>query len=159
MDRLLKVISENCRLSTAEISIMLGRNEDEVRNAIQEYEKMGVIKGYKAIVDWENTDREYVSAVIEIRVTPKRDRGFDEIATRIGSFPEVKNIYLMSGGYDLMLILEGKTFQDIAMFVAKKLAPLDSVLSTATHFIMKRYKEEGVAFFEENTDEGSIATL
>lgn len=159
MDKLLKIISENCRLSAEEIGIMLGREKEEVKASIKEYEKKGVIKGYKAIIDWENTDREYVSAVIEIRVTPKRDRGFDEIAARIGSFPEVKNIYLMSGGYDLMLILEAKTFQDIAMFVAKKLAPLDTVLSTATHFVMKRYKEEGVSFYEDNVDERSIATL
>ena len=159
MDRLLKVLHENCRLTTKDMAVMLGKTEDEIKTAVAEYEKAGVIRGYKAIVDWENTDREYVSAIIELKVTPKRDRGFDEIATRIGSFPEVKNIYLMSGGYDLHLTIEGRTFQDIALFVAKKLAPLDTVQSTATHFVLKRYKEEGIAFFEDTKDERSIASL
>lgn len=159
MERLLKVLNENCRLTVKDMAVMLGKTEEEIAAAVAEYEKSGVIKGYKAIIDWENTDREYVSAIIELKVTPKRDRGFDEIATRIGSFPEVKNIYLMSGGYDLILTLEGKTFQDIALFVAKKLAPLDTVQSTATHFVLKRYKEEGIAFYEDNEDERRIAAI
>ncbi|HPU58822.1 MAG TPA: Lrp/AsnC family transcriptional regulator, partial [Candidatus Avimonas sp.] len=115
-----------------------------------------VIRGYKAVVDWEKTDRPYVTALIELRVTPKRDFGFDSIAETIMRFNEVESVYLMSGGYDLAVIVSGRTFKDIAMFVAKRLSTLDSVISTATHFVLQRYKESGIILRGEEKDERGV---
>lgn len=144
MYELLKLLEENARYSTDKLATMLGMTEDEVRTKIKEYEKAGVIRGYRAIIDWEKTEREYVSARIELKVTPKKDRGFEELAEQISHYSEVQSLYLMSGGYDLALTIVGKTFKDIANFVAYRLAPLDSVQSTATHFVLRKYKDKGV---------------
>jgi len=150
MDKLLKLLSENARLTTEQLAVMLNVTPKQVSDEIEEYEKSGVIRGYKALVNWEKIDKNKASALIELRVTPKRERGFDEIANRIMQFDEVESVYLMSGGYDLAVKVHGKSMQDIAMFVMRRLSTLDSVLSTATHFILTRYKDGGVIL---NADE------
>jgi DNA-binding Lrp family transcriptional regulator len=154
MDQLLNLLNENARLTTAQLATMLNRKEEEVAEQIAAYEKSGVIRGYKALVNWEKVDKNKASALIELRVSPKRERGFDEIAGRIMQFEEVESVYLMSGGYDLAVKVHGKSMQDIAMFVMRRLSTLDSVLSTATHFILTRYKDGGVILNpEEEKDE------
>jgi len=150
MDRLLNLLDENARLTTEQLAVMLNKTADEVANAIAEYEKQGVIRGYKALINWEKIDENKASALIELRVSPKRDRGFDEIANRIMQFDEVESVYLMSGGYDLAVKVHGKSMQEIAMFVMRRLSTLDSVLSTATHFILTRYKDGGVILNSED---------
>ncbi len=150
MDRLLNLLDENARLTTEQLAVMLNQTADEVANAIAEYEKQGVIRGYKALINWEKIDENKASALIELRVSPKRDRGFDEIANRIMQFDEVESVYLMSGGYDLAVKVHGKSMQEIAMFVMRRLSTLDSVLSTATHFILTRYKDGGVILNSED---------
>ena len=132
---------------------MLGITEDEVAQEIHRLEEDGIIRGYKTIVDREKLSDEYVSAIIELRVTPKRDLGFDEIAEKLAEYPEVEDVYLMSGGYDLALLISGRTFKDIALFVSQRLAVLDSVISTATHFVLSRYKEKGVPVYLLPKDE------
>jgi Transcriptional regulators len=149
MDRLLTLLDENARLSTAQLAAMLNKSEKEVEEEIAAYEKAGVIRGYKALINWEKVDENKASALIELRVSPKRDRGFDEIANRIMQFEEVESVYLMSGGYDLAVKVHGRSMQEIAMFVMRRLSTLDSVLSTATHFILTRYKDGGVILNQE----------
>ena len=149
MDRLLGLLNENARLSCAQLAVMLGKTEEEVAEAIAAYEKEGVLRGYGAVINWEKADANRASALIELRVTPKRDRGFDEIADKIMQFEEVESVYLMAGSYDLAVMVKGATIQDIAMFVSKRLSTLDSVLSTATHFILSRYKDGGVILCDD----------
>lgn len=144
MDQLLSLLSENARLTNGQLAVMLNISEAEVAEKIACYEKEGIIRGYKALVNWEKVDKNKASALIELRVSPKRDRGFDEIANRIMQFDEVESVYLMSGGYDLAVKVHGRSMQDIAMFVMRRLSTLDSVLSTATHFILTRYKDDDV---------------
>ncbi len=156
MDKLLELLDSNPRLTNQQLSVMLGRSEKDVADQIAKWEREGVIRGYKAVVDWEKTDRPYVTALIELRVTPKRDFGFDSIAETIMRFNEVESVYLMSGGYDLAVIVSGRTFKDIAMFVAKRLSTLDSVISTATHFVLQRYKESGIILRGEEKDERGV---
>lgn len=153
MDKVLKVLEENARYTNEEIAVMLGITPREVAEKIREMEQNGIIKGYKVIVDRDKLSDNYVSAIIELKVAPKRDLGFDEIADRIAEYPEVEDVYLMSGGYDLALMISGKTFKDIALFVSQRLATLDSVLSTATHFVLTRYKEKGVPIHNDPVDE------
>lgn len=155
MDRLLQLLEENARLTNAELAVMLGTSEAKVAEKIAAYEQAGLIKGYTAIVDRERAEKDYVVAIIELCVTPKVDCGFEEIARRIAQYSEVESVYLMSGGYDLALFVSGKTFKDIALFVSKRLAVLDSVVSTATHFLLARYKEKGFLIGDEETDERS----
>lgn len=152
MYELLKILEENARYPDDQIAAMLGIPEQEVRAQIRQYEKQGIIRGYKAIVDWEKTDRDVVTARIELKVTPKKDRGFEELAEQISQYGEVQSLYLMSGGYDLALTIVGKTFKDIASFVAYRLAPLDSVQSTATHFVLRKYKEKGAALIDRRDE-------
>ena len=140
--KLLEILEGDGRLSSKQIAMMLSKEEGDIKKIIDEYEKSGVILGYKAIVDWDKTDREYATALIELKVTPQYNRGFDAIAERIYNYPEVQSVYLMSGSYDLCVIIEGQTMKDVALFVAQKLAPMDNVLSTATSFVLKKYKEE-----------------
>jgi DNA-binding Lrp family transcriptional regulator len=156
MYELLKLLEKNARLSTAEMAAMLGKTEDEVAAGIRDYEKQGILLGCKAIVDWEKTDRDVVSARIEVKVTPKRDRGFEELAEIIAGYSEVQTLYLMSGGYDLALTITGKSFKDVASFVAYRLAPLESVQSTATHFVLRKYKEKGAAFARSQDERGAF---
>ena len=144
MDKLLKIISENSSFSTAELSRLLGEPEDYIAAQIKEYEASGIIRGYRAVVNWDNVPNSGVLALIELKVAPQLQKGFDEIAERIMTFDEVESVYLMAGAYDLLLTVKGDTIQDVSSFVAKKLAALDGILSTATHFMLKRYKENGV---------------
>ena len=158
MDKLLKLLCQNSQFSTAELAAMLGEPEDYIKAQIKEYENKGVIKGYQAIVNWEDMDDSFVEALIELRVAPKKETGFDDIAEMCMAFDEVESVYLMAGVYDLALIVRGQTMQDIAMFVAKKLSTIDGVLSTGTHFIMRRYKDRGVNLtsFDGEKDERSL---
>lgn len=158
MDRLLSVIEKNPRLSDKEIAVMLGVTEEQVAKQIREYERSGVIKGYRALIDKDNTDSQTVTALIEIKVQPKFGHGFEEIAGKIAQLEEVESVYLMSGGFDLAVMVTDKSFQEVAMFVAKRLSPMDSVVSTATHFMLKKYKEQGVSFTETPKDDrGNIS--
>lgn len=143
MEEVLQLLAEDARLSAAQIAERTGRPEQEVKQAIAEFEKNGVIRRYKTVVDWEKAGVEYVFGFIEVRVSPERGVGFDAVAERIMGFPEVHSLYLMSGTYDLLVVVQGKTMRDVAYFVAERLAPIDHVLSTATHFVLKRYKVDG----------------
>ena len=156
MNQLIRLLEENSRLTNAQLAVMLGTTEEDVAQQISLYEAEGILIGYTAVVDQERLDKEYVEAYIELRVTPQRDHGFEEIATRVAAYDEVKDVYLMSGGYDLAVIVTGTNFKDIAMFVAKRLSTLDSVVSTATHFLLKRYKEHGVLIDHTELDERSV---
>ncbi len=144
MKELLELLEANDRLTPAELGVMLGMSETEVKAKIAALEADKVILDYRAMINWEKAGVEKVSAVIEVRVTPQRDVGFDEIAERIYRFDEVKSVYLMSGAYDLIVLIEGTTMKEVALFVSQKLATIENVLSTATHFVLKKYKLEGV---------------
>lgn len=158
MDKLLSLIEKNPRLSNQEIAVMLGEDEKAVEERIRVYEETGVIKGYRAMIDGEMTDSQTVTALIEIKVHPKFEHGFDEVAQRIAQLDEVESVYLMSGGFDLCCMVTEKSFQEVAMFVASRLAPMDSVMSTATHFILKKFKEQGVMFSKPlKDDRGNIS--
>ena len=146
MDEILEILEKNGRRTPAEIAAMTGRSEADVAKAVAQYEADNVITAYTALVNWEKTDVEHVTALIEVKVTPQRDRGFDKVAERIYNFPEVKACYLMSGGFDLTVVIEGRTMKEVALFVAEKLAPIPDVTSTATHFILKKYKDKGFVF-------------
>ena len=146
MDEILEILEKNGRTTPAEIAAMIGKPEAEVAAAIAGYEKSHVITAYTALVNWEKTGNEQVVALIEVKVTPQMDGGFDKVAERIYNYPEVKACYLMSGGFDLTVVIEGKTMKETALFVAEKLAPIPAVTSTATHFILKKYKDNGVVF-------------
>lgn len=159
MDKLLSLIEENARLTDEQIASMLNRDVEEVRHEIRQYEKAGIIKGYKALIDWDKVDKDVITALIEVRVSPQRDSGFEQVAERIMQFEEVNSVYLMSGGFDLTVIVSGKSFKEVAMFVAERLSPLDNVLSTATHFILRKYKDRGVLFGSEKTDERGRLSL
>ena len=152
MNRLLNLLDKNCRLTNEQLAVMLDTTAEKVAAAIESYETQGIIHGYKAAIDWDKTDREYVIARIEIKVIPMRDHGFDEIARTIYSYDEVETCYLMSGGYDLAVTVSGKNFKDIALFVSQKLAPIDAVQSTSTHFVLKKYKDRGVLLAEKERD-------
>lgn len=148
MDKLksdvIRILSEDARITPAKMASMLGATETDVKAAVAELESSGVIIKYMTVVDEEKLDKESVQALIEVRVSPMYTHGFDAIAAEICAFPEVKSVYLMSGGFDLTIIIEGKTLKEVAMFVSEKLSIMDKVLSTATHFILKKYKTEGV---------------
>lgn len=149
MEQILELLQDDAQLTPSQLAVMLGESEEAVAKAIAQYEREGVIRGYHALVNWERTETQKASALIELRITPKKDTGFDEIAGRIMNFPEVESVYLMSGGYDLAVTVTGRTMQDVAMFVQKRLATLDGVLSTATHFVLTKYKDGGVIFQSE----------
>ena len=153
MDTILKLLESDGRLTPEQIATMLGVSTEEVAAAVAEYEKNGTIVGYKALVDWDKTDREIVSAVIELKVTPERDRGFDKIAEKLLNYPEITSICLMSGSYDIQLIIEGKTLREVAQFVAMKLAPMECITATSTSFVLKKYKDKGVIYASSEEDE------
>ena len=153
MDKLLKLLQENARFSNERLAAMLGITEQEVADKIEEYEKKGIIKGYQVLLNYDKIQPEQVTALIELKVTPKRNLGFEEIARTIMMYEEVESVYLMSGGHDLSVRVTAKDFKDVALFVSHRLAILDSVLSTATHFILSRYKENGVILYDEPVDE------
>lgn len=152
-EELLKLLDRNARYSNSQLADMLGVTEAAVENEIKLLEKEGIIRGYKTVIDRESVDNAPVSAIIEINVVPKADLGFEEVAERIASYPEVESVYLMSGVYDLNVVVKGKTLQDIARFVARELAPIDSVTSTTTHFVMRRYKEMDIKLYDSSKDD------
>ncbi len=156
---ILDLLENDSRISAQQIADILGKDLNEVEKCILKLEEDNVICGYSTLINWDNTEREYVTAMIEVKVTPQRDQGFDKIAMRIKNFDEVKAVYLMSGAYDLTVILEGRNIKEISSFVSSKLSTLDSVLSTATHFVLKKYKDHGVILDEEKkTDERMIVS-
>ena len=144
--QILKLLESDGKLSAEQIAIMLDASVDSVKECILELEENGTILGYKAVVDWEKTDRESVTAMIDVKLTPQRGRGYDRVAEKIYNYPEVKSVYLMSGAYDLSVLIEGKTMKEVAFFVSQKLAPIDEVISTTTHFVLHRYKDTGVLY-------------
>lgn len=156
MKELLQLLKQNARLSNAELAAMLGKTEQAVAAEITELEQKGVIRGYSVILDEELADHEAVSAYIELKVTPQPDCGFDELAKVVTSYEEVESVTLMSGGYDLGLTVTGYSLRDIAAFVAQRLSTLDGVLSTTTHFVLKRYKDKGIAILDEQRDERGV---
>lgn len=153
MDELLKLLQTNALESPENLARMLGLTTAEVSARIQEYEKRGVIRGYQAILNEDELGLDNVTAVIEVKVTPQREGGFDTIAQRISRFPEVNSAYLMSGTYDLLLFVRGRTLREVASFVSERLSPLEGVLSTSTHFMLKTYKRLGVLMQQETSDE------
>jgi DNA-binding Lrp family transcriptional regulator len=155
-EELLSIIEKNSKIGLNELAVLLGEEEKDVLAEIETLEKEGIICGYHTLIDWEKTSIETVTALIEVKVTPQRGRGFDEIAERIYNYPEVNAVYLISGGFDLLVILEEKSLRDIANFVSDKLAPLDSILSTGTHFILKKYKDNGIVLSKKSEDEREI---
>ncbi len=153
MKNLLQLIENDSKLTAEQLAVMLDTDVEEVKESIKAFEDQGIILAYKTIIDWDKTDREYVTALIELKVAPQRDKGFERIAEKIYNYPEVQSVYLMSGSYDLAVMLEGHTMREVAYFVAKKLAPLESIVSTATHFVLRKYKDEGVIFENIEVDE------
>lgn len=157
-EKLLKILEDNARLSNKDIAAMLGVTEEEVDAEIKRLEDCGIIKGYKAFVDSEKTQNQKVTALIELKIQPKFGHGFDELAERISALEEVEAVYLMSGAFDLTVLVTDKSFHEVAMFVANRLSPLEGVVSTATHFILKKYKENGVFLTDEiRDDRGNIS--
>lgn len=154
--RILKMLNKNARVSLEEMATATGRTASEVAAEIARLEEEGVIRGYKAVIDWGKTEKPYVSAIIQLKVTPKTGYGFEGIAERITMFPEVESVYLMSGVYDLNVVVKCRTFEEVAMFVAKELSTLEQVTSTATHFVLRRYKELDVALGVKEPDERGI---
>ncbi|MBQ4518127.1 MAG: Lrp/AsnC family transcriptional regulator [Clostridia bacterium] len=159
MKKILELLERDASLTAEQIAIMLDRDPAEVKEQIAECEKKNIIVGYKTIINWEKTENEPVSAIIELKVTPQRGEGFDEVAKRIYQYDEVATVYLMSGGFDLAVILEGKTMKEVALFVAEKLAPMEQVISTATHFVLKKYKVDGNIVSDKPKDTREVITL
>ena len=156
---ILSLLEHNAKLTAGEIAVSLGVPEADIRGEIANLEKEQIICGYGAFINWDRTESEFLTALIEVKVTPSRGQGFNRIAERIYRFDEVKAVYLMSGGYDLAVIIEGKSLKEISHFVTDKLSPLESVLSTATHFVLKKYKDHGVIFNERgDNDERMIVS-
>lgn len=153
MKKLLQLLEDDCTLTHAQLASMANMTEAEVAAAIAKYEEENLILGYKAIVDWDRTDREAVTALIEVSVTPQRGEGFDRVAERIYQYDEVESVYLMSGSFDLTVIISGRTLKEVALFVGEKLAPLEDVTGTATHFILKKYKEKHLIFRQQESQE------
>ena len=156
---ILKLLTNNAKYTSSEIATMLGADEKEVSNTIKELEKDDYIRGYKAVIDWDKLDGAYVSAIVELKVVPKAGLGFEEVAEKVMAYNEVEAVYLMSGNYDLNVIVKGKSLQDVARFVARELATIDSVTSTATHFVLRRYKELDIILCDEQTDDRGRLSL
>lgn len=159
MNRILEIIKNDSRTTPEEIAVMLNMDVEEVKGKIKELENDKIILAYTALVNWEKTDCEVVNAIIELRVTPQMGEGFDKIAEKIYKYTEVKSVALMSGGYDLAVTVEGKSMKDVALFVAEKLSPMECVISTATHFVLRKYKEDGIVFESDDEDERSLISL
>jgi DNA-binding Lrp family transcriptional regulator len=156
--KILTAIDRNSKISAADLAIMLGTSEEEITTIIKQLEEETVICGYPTLINWDKVECERVTALIELKVTPQRGLGFDKIAERIYQFDEVQSVYLMSGGFDLTVILEGKTMREVANFVSEKLAPMEAILSTATHFVLKKYKEHGLPLVQTKQDERMLIT-
>lgn len=153
MDSLLELLKQNARLSNKELAVMLGKTELEVADTIDDYEKKGIIKGYSAIINEELACKDTVTAFIELKVSPKAEYGYDELAKIVMSYDEVEGVSLMSGAYDLAVTINGTSLREIALFVSQRLAAMDGVLSTATHFVLQRYKEKGIVLLGDEIDE------
>jgi DNA-binding Lrp family transcriptional regulator len=151
--QLLKLLENNATLTPEQLAAAINADVESIRKAISELEQNGTILGYKTIIDWEKTNEEAVSAMIDVKLTPQKDRGFDRVAEKIYNYPEVKSVYLMSGAYDLSVLIEGKTMKEVAFFVSQKLATIDGVISTATHFVLHKYKDTGVLYDAPEIDE------
>lgn len=156
-EKLLSLLNEDARYTAEELATMLGEPVEQVRSQIAELERIGIIRGYKTLIDWASVDDVHVTAIIELKIVPQADAGFEEIAERISQFEHVESVYLMSGGYDLCVTVTGQSFQKVAMFVAKRLATMNEVTSTATHFVLRRYKEMGVTMCDSTDDRGRIS--
>ena len=155
-EQILEMLYNNSKLSEEEMAVMLGYSAEEIREEISAMEKEGIICGYTTMINWDKVENEKVTAFIEVKVAPQRGLGFDKIAERIYRFDEVESVSLMSGAYDLSVTIEGRTMKDVAIFVHEKLAPLESVLSTATHFVLRKYKEHGVVLVDEKKTSGRM---
>lgn len=157
-EKILSAIDKNSKLTAKDLAAMLGSSENEISTIIKELEAETIICGYPTLINWDKTESEKVTALIEVKVTPQRGQGFDKIAERIYKFDEVESVYLMSGGFDLTVIIEGKSLKEVANFVSSKLSPMEAVLSTATHFVLKKYKEHGLPLVHETNDERMLIT-
>lgn len=146
---ILKILEKDSKVTPKELAAMTGLSEEDVKKKIENFEKKGIIRKYKTVINWEKAGVEHVYALIDVKVTPVRERGYDAVAERVMKFPEVKALYLVSGAYDLSVLVEGKDMKEVASFVAEKLAPLEQVKGTVTHFVLKRYKEDGDILFEK----------
>ena len=151
--KILKLLEKNARIEVKDIAAITGKSEAEVASEIKTMQDEGVIRGYKGVIDWERVDSDSVSAIIELKVVPTAGLGFEEVAARIAKYPEVESVYLMSGACDIMVTVTGKTFREVSDFLSKELARIDSVTSTATQFIMRRYKESGIELTSNEDDE------
>ncbi|MGM9536852.1 MAG: Lrp/AsnC family transcriptional regulator [Candidatus Onthomonas sp.] len=157
MENLLRLLEGDCTLSKKQLAAMVGTSTERVEEIIRDYEKNNIILGYKAVIDWDATDRQDVTALIEVKVEPQRDDGFDRVAERIYQYEEVESCYLMSGDFDMTVIISGRSLQEVARFVSQKLSTIDAVKSTATHFILKKYKESHLIFKkQEKQEEGFV---
>jgi DNA-binding Lrp family transcriptional regulator len=152
-EEILELIEQNAKIGAKDLATILEANEADIANSISELEAEKIICGYHTLINWEKTHKEKVTALIEVRVIPQRGQGFDKIAERLYRFKEVKTLYLMSGGFDFTVVIEGATMKEVALFVGQKLAPMESVQSTATHFVLKKYKDYGIILEEEKKDE------
>ena len=157
-EKILAIIEKNSRIDLKDLAALLGESEAAVANEIADMEKENIICGYHTMINWDNTGNEKVIALIEVKVTPQRGMGFDKIAERIYQYSEVNSVYLMSGAFDFTVIIEGKTMREVAQFVSEKLSPMDSVHSTATHFVLKKYKDHGTVMYEKPGDERMMIT-
>ena len=155
---ILKYIEKNSRVDLGELAVLLGTDEVTVANEIAQMEKEKIICGYHTLIDWDKVGMEKVTALIEVKVTPQRNQGFDRIAERIYNYPEVTAVYLISGGYDLLVTLDGKTLKEVSQFVSEKLSPIEAVISTATHFILKKYKDHGTILVKKTESERMLVT-
>lgn len=158
-NEILSLLEQDSRITAEKIAIMLGVEKEKVESLIKTLEDENIILGYKTVVNWEMTNREVTVAHIELKLTPQRGGGFDTIAERIYRFPQVKSVTLMSGSYDLLVTVEGKSFKEVAMFVSEKLAPMDNVVSTRTHFELKTYKKDGILFTEKEVDNREVISI
>ncbi len=156
---LLQLVEHNARVKIADLATMLNASEEEIAAELEACKKDNVILGYTTMINWEKTERETVTALIEVRITPQRNQGFDKIASQFYRYPQVSSCFLMSGGFDLMLIIEDSTLREVANFVSEKIAPLEGVLSTATHFILKKYKSNGTLFTQKPKDDRETIVL
>ena len=157
--KLLNLIAKDCRLTPEELAVQTGLSKEFIEERIKKWEEEKIIAQYCPLINWEKTGEPLVTALIDVKVLPQRGYGFDKIARRLQKFPEIKAVYLMSGGYDLSLLIEGKSMQEVALFVAEKLATIESVISTSTHFVLKKYKENGVSFEHKQIDDREAVVL
>ena len=152
-NEILKLLENDARRTDKQLAVMMNTDEAKIRDEIDAMEKNGTILAYKTIIDWEKTENESVTAMIDVKLTPQKERGFDRVAEKIYNYPEVQAVYLMSGSYDLSVVIEGKTMKEVAFFVSQKLSTIESVISTATHFVLHKYKDKGILYDPTETDE------